>query len=95
MYKYVAYTEPNVNWGTAAEAIIYVETCNKLLKYQTIKSNAKIERPKFLIFNRNTQHVQHMYDFATIMNAKFRGMTMIGDIIIGLFYLFYFFSPFM
>eukprot|EP01084_Bolivina_argentea_P179848 310752_1 len=83
MYKYVAYTEPNVHWGTAAEAITYVETCNKLLKYQTIKSHAKVERPKFLIFNRTPQHVKQMYEFAHIMNEKFRGMTMIGDVIIG------------
>eukprot|EP00484_Ammonia_sp_Unknown_P018199 CAMPEP_0197031262 /NCGR_PEP_ID=MMETSP1384-20130603/10322_1 /TAXON_ID=29189 /ORGANISM="Ammonia sp." /LENGTH=1120 /DNA_ID=CAMNT_0042460769 /DNA_START=114 /DNA_END=3476 /DNA_ORIENTATION=+ len=83
MYKYIAFTEPDVNWGTAAEAITYVETCNKLLKYQAIKAHAKIERPKFLIFNRSTEHVQQMYGLASIMNEKFRGMTMIGDIIIG------------
>ena len=95
MYKYVAYTEPNVQWGTAAEAITYVETCNKLLKYQTIKAHAKVERPKFLIFNRSSQHVKQMYDLAQIMNEKFRGMTMIGDIIVGLFifHILYLFEP--
>jgi len=83
MYKYVAYTEPNVNWGTAAEAITYVETCKRLIKYQTIKSHAKVQRPKFLIFNRNKKHTQQMYAMASIMNEKFQGITMIGDIIIG------------
>ena len=70
MYKYVAYTEPNVNWGTAAEAITYVETCKRLIKYQTIKSHAKVERPKFLIFNRNQTHTKEMYAMASIMNEK-------------------------
>lgn len=84
MYKYIAYTEPSVAWGTATEAITYVETCSKLLKYQTVKSHGKTERPKFLIFNRSSEHVQHMFDLAKIMNEKFRGMTMIGDIIVGL-----------
>eukprot|EP01084_Bolivina_argentea_P304053 525041_1 len=83
MYKYVAYTEPNVHWGTSGEAITYVETCSKLIKYQTIKSHAKVERPKFLIFNRSPLHIKHMYQLTSIMNEKYRGMTMIGDIIVG------------
>merc|ERR1719242_268638 len=48
-----------------------------------IKSHAKVQRPKFLIFNRNKKHTQQMYAMASIMNEKFQGITMIGDIIIG------------
>mmetsp|Transcript_46871 Transcript_46871/g.77821 ORF Transcript_46871/g.77821 Transcript_46871/m.77821 type:complete len:1034 (+) Transcript_46871:38-3139(+) len=83
LYQYVAYINPNVEWGTASEALAYVQTSNKLLKYQANKAHAKIERPKFLIFNRSLQHLQQMYAFTQTMNQKFHGMTTVGDVVVG------------
>ena len=31
MYKYVSYIEPQVHWGTAAEAMTYQTTCKNLV----------------------------------------------------------------
>ena len=82
MYKYVSYIEPQVHWGTAAEAMTYMTTCKNLLKYQAIKPHAKVERPTFLLFNINKQEAREMFDFAIILNYA-QGLIMIGDVVVG------------
>ena len=60
----------------------YMKTCRNILKYQNIKTNAKIERPTFLIFNINRKIVSNLFDFARCLNVS-KGLIMVGDIIVG------------
>ncbi len=82
MYKYVEYTSPDVNWGTARQAVAYTDACKYLAKKQHAETHAKVERPTFLIFDEDLKDLQELFSLAKALNYA-RGLIMVGDVVIG------------
>jgi len=56
IYKYVEYTEPNINWGSSAQAYVYKQALDQALKLNSVEDHVRNFRPSILVLTGQTTH---------------------------------------
>merc|ERR1711962_703907 len=70
LYGLTLYLKPEANWGSSAEALVFVNALNNTLNLNEQKEHAKTYRPKILLLTGNPAHRQPLVDFANLITKK-------------------------
>jgi len=56
IYKYVEHTEPNINWGSSAQAYVYKQALDQALKLNSVEDHVRNFRPSILVLTGKSTH---------------------------------------
>eukprot|EP00163_Fabomonas_tropica_P020036 TRINITY_DN351_c0_g3_i1.p1 TRINITY_DN351_c0_g3~~TRINITY_DN351_c0_g3_i1.p1 ORF type:complete len:854 (+),score=209.64 TRINITY_DN351_c0_g3_i1:936-3497(+) len=85
IYKYLDYKKPDVNWGSAQQAQIYVDAIRKCHKLDTTKTHVKTFRPAFLCLVGSPRDRPHLVRFANLISQSAVSLLIIGSVVLGRF----------
>jgi solute carrier family 12 sodium/potassium/chloride transporter 2 len=85
LFKYIEYTDPDVDWGSAIDAMKEMSVVQKLLDLKGASSNIKNFRPNYLIFSRNLRmNRSNAIRFGSTLRYGY-GATIYANVVIGKF----------
>jgi len=70
LYGLTLYLKPEANWGSSAEALVFVNTLNNSYTLNEQADHVKNYRPKILLLSGNPAHRQPLVDFANLITKK-------------------------
>lgn len=82
LYKYISYRNPQVNWGSAIEAVHELQTVRQLMRMRTHKRNPKNFRPSYLVFGKTISSEASIVNFMTTFRYGY-GATIYGKVVVG------------
>jgi len=70
LYGFMLYLDPESNWGSSADALVFVNALNNSYALNYQKDHIKTYRPKILLLSGNPAHRQPLVDFANLITKK-------------------------
>ena len=64
------YLKPEANWGSSAEALVFLNALNNTYSLNEQQDHIKTYRPKVLLLTGNPIHRQPLLDFANLLTKK-------------------------
>eukprot|EP00494_Astrolonche_serrata_P023878 UN24136 len=82
IYKYIEYTNPPVNWGSAMQSRNYVNAIENILQLRKCRMHIKNFRPNFLIMTGTPEKRKHLVYFGQTLR-ELKSLIIYGDIEMG------------
>jgi hypothetical protein len=84
LWNYITFSDPDVNWGSAAEARRYMSAVKEVMRLRTVAQHAKTFRPNYLILTRDTASAaaRHLVRFAHTLRRGY-GVVIVGQVHAG------------
>lgn len=70
LYLYIFYRKPEANWGSSAQAQVFVNALKGVQNLTETQEHVKNYRPKILVLTGNPAHRPPLVDFANLMTKK-------------------------
>jgi len=70
LYLYIYYRAPEANWGSSAQAQVFVSALRAVQNLTDTKDHVKNYRPKILVLTGNPAHRPPLVDFANLVTKK-------------------------
>jgi len=70
LYLYIYYRAPEANWGSSAQAQVFVGALKAVQNLTDTKDHVKNYRPKILVLSGNPAHRPPLVDFANLITKK-------------------------
>ena len=70
LYAFMVYLKPETNWGSSADALIFLNALNNSYSLNEKKDHIKTYRPKVLVMSGNPAHRKPLVDFANLLTKK-------------------------
>jgi len=70
LYLYIYYRAPEANWGSSAQAQVFVNALKAVQSLTDTKDHVKNYRPKVLVLTGNPAHRPALVDFANLLTKK-------------------------
>jgi len=70
LYLYIYYRAPEANWGSSAQAQVFVNALRAVQSLTDTKDHVKNYRPKVLVLTGNPAHRPALVDFANLLTKK-------------------------
>ena len=70
LYGIMYYLKPEANWGSSAEALVFLNALNNTYALNEQQDHIKTYRPKVLLLTGNPIHRQPLLDFANLLTKK-------------------------
>jgi len=70
LYSFMLYLKPETNWGSSADALVFLNALNNSYSLNEKKDHIKTYRPKILLLSGNPAHRKPLVDFANLLTKK-------------------------
>ena len=70
LYFYIFYRKPEANWGSSAQAQVFVNALKGVQNLTEAQEHVKNYRPKILVLTGNPAHRPPLLDFANLLTKK-------------------------
>ena len=70
LYAFMVYLKPETNWGSSADALVFLNALNNSYSLNEKKDHIKTYRPKVLVMSGNPAHRKPLVDFANLLTKK-------------------------
>ena len=70
LYLYIYYRKPEANWGSSAQAQVFVNALKAVQSLTDTRDHVKNYRPKILVLSGNPAHRPPLVDFANLLTKK-------------------------
>merc|ERR1711963_288020 len=70
LYLYILYRKPEANWGSSAQAQVFVNALKGVQSLTETQEHVKNYRPKILVLTGNPAHRPPLVDFANLLTKK-------------------------
>ena len=70
LYLYIYYRKPEANWGSSAQAQVFVNALKGVQSLTDTQEHVKNYRPKVLVLTGNPAHRPPLVDFANLFTKK-------------------------
>merc|ERR1719500_2106582 len=70
LYLYIYYRKPEANWGSSAQAQVFVNALKGVQNLTDTQEHVKNYRPKILVLTGNPAHRPPLVDFANLLTKK-------------------------
>ena len=70
LYAFMVYLKPEANWGSSADALVFLNALNNSYSLNEKKDHVKTYRPKILLMAGNPAHRKPLIDFANLITKK-------------------------
>ena len=81
LYKYLDFSEPEVNWGGSSQAKVYKKTLSNLVKLEKTAEHIKTFRPQMIIFLKDRQKELNSLLFASQLSGG-TGLTVAATVLL-------------
>eukprot|EP00494_Astrolonche_serrata_P025727 UN25988 len=82
IYKYIEWSDPDVNWGTAMQSRHYSSALSSILRLRKDTAHVKTFRPKFLVLTGSVHERRHLVYFGQTLR-EFQSLIVYANISIG------------
>ena len=70
LYAFMLYLKPETNWGSSADALVFMNALNNSYSLNEKKDHIKTYRPKILLMSGNPAHRKPLIDFGNLITKK-------------------------